>query len=153
MIRATVPTHLSLIELTTTPGSQERFDKLSHLLGEGIIGGVWFYASEDRDTILASLECLPSVVEAVGIGSSRFLKVWSELSPNAPGNAWYSWLNTLGAHDETCAVIDAQPSQPHTRGFADRWSQGVNKTHRRMCTPDALLEWTYYRWYMQALGK
>ncbi|TFK74389.1 hypothetical protein BDN72DRAFT_833295 [Pluteus cervinus] len=74
LIRATVPTHISLIELTTAPGSKERFDKLSHLLGEGIIGGVWFYASEDRDTVMASLESLLLVVEAIGIGSTRFLK-------------------------------------------------------------------------------
>lgn len=60
--------------LTTTLGSSDRFDQLCVFLGEGIIGGVWLYASENSEVILASLDALPSVVRALGIGNARYLK-------------------------------------------------------------------------------
>lgn len=75
LIRATVPTMLSLIRLTTSPGSVERFDQLCALLGDGIIGSVWMYTPHDLDAMLASLDVLPSVVSPLGIGSARYLKV------------------------------------------------------------------------------
>jgi hypothetical protein len=75
LIRATVPTMLSLIRLTTSLGSAERFDQLCALLGDGIIGSVWMYTPHDLDAMLASLDLLPSIVQALGIGSVRYLKV------------------------------------------------------------------------------
>ncbi|KDQ65047.1 hypothetical protein JAAARDRAFT_685072 [Jaapia argillacea MUCL 33604] len=74
LIRVAVPTTISLILLTTSPGSSERFDQLCILLGEGIIGGVWIYASRDVDTIQASVEVIPQLVSALGVGSVRYLK-------------------------------------------------------------------------------
>ena len=55
--------------------SEERFDRLSHLLGNSIIGGVWVYASSEEGVIRASLDVLPSVVHAMGIGTTRYLMV------------------------------------------------------------------------------
>lgn len=80
MIQVTIPTHLKLIELTTSPGSAERFNKLSALLGEGIIGGVWLYSSDDRRVMLASLKVLVPLVQDLGVGTARFLKVSRILS-------------------------------------------------------------------------
>lgn len=45
------------------------------LLGEGIINGVWLYGAEKWDTILASLDALPPVINALGIGNVRYLNV------------------------------------------------------------------------------
>lgn len=61
--------------MTTEEGSSERFDALSTLLGDNIIGAVWYYASDNVDVVLASIEVLPPVVTALGIGTVRFLKV------------------------------------------------------------------------------
>jgi hypothetical protein len=63
--------------LTTDLGSPDRFNQLCTLLGEGIISGIWLYASEKSEVILASLDALPPVVRALGIGNARYLKVRS----------------------------------------------------------------------------
>lgn len=77
MLRAAILTALSLITVTTAPGSAQRFDQVCSLLGEGIISGVWMYASEQPDVILASLDTLLPLVETLGIGTIRYLKVGS----------------------------------------------------------------------------
>lgn len=74
LVRAAVPLALTLTELTTTPGSAARFNQLCSLLGESIIGGIWLYAPNDRETVEASLEVLPDVVRALRLGSVRYLK-------------------------------------------------------------------------------
>jgi hypothetical protein len=61
--------------LMTALGSSDRFDQLCTLVGEGIISGIWLYASENPDVILASLDALPPLVRALGIGNARYLKV------------------------------------------------------------------------------
>jgi hypothetical protein len=66
---------VNLIERTTEYGSEQRFSQLSTLLGEGLIGSVWMYSSEDADTIEASSDVLPIVVRALGVGATRYLKV------------------------------------------------------------------------------
>jgi hypothetical protein len=75
LIRAAISTQLSLTMSTTDLGSSDRFDQLCTLIGEGIISGIWLYASENQDVILASLDALPPVVRALGIGNARYLKV------------------------------------------------------------------------------
>ncbi|KAL1658813.1 hypothetical protein GGF50DRAFT_66522 [Schizophyllum commune] len=66
---------LSLVALTTVEGSRERFDQLCALLGDGIIGTTWTYASREKDVMLASLQALPAVVDALGVGAARYLRV------------------------------------------------------------------------------
>jgi len=74
LIRETVPAIGSLINMTTDPDSEERFDRLCYLVGEGIIGGIWVYARhEESDVIEASTDVLPEVVHALGIGTARYL--------------------------------------------------------------------------------
>jgi hypothetical protein len=75
LLHAAIPALLSLILLTTSPNSAQRFDQLCGLLGDGIIGGIWLYASDNLGALLASLDALPSVVRSLGIGSVRYLKV------------------------------------------------------------------------------
>lgn len=68
---------ISLITLTTVPGSAQRFEKLCSILGDGIIGSIWLYGSRDLETIEATLEVLPQLIGALGIATTRFLKVSS----------------------------------------------------------------------------
>jgi hypothetical protein len=75
VLRAAVPAAANLIDRTTAYGSEQRFSQLSSLLGDGLIGSVWMYGSEDADTVEASVDVLPNVVRALGVGSTRYLKV------------------------------------------------------------------------------
>ncbi|KAF7331859.1 hypothetical protein MKEN_00066000 [Mycena kentingensis (nom. inval.)] len=75
LLPAAVSTTTSLIMLTTVEGSVQRFDQLSALLGNGIIGSVWPYSSNRLPALLASVEALPAVVEMLGVGCARYLKV------------------------------------------------------------------------------
>ncbi|KAH9950053.1 hypothetical protein B0H21DRAFT_724540 [Amylocystis lapponica] len=74
LIRATVPATIALVLLTTHAKSAARFDQLCALLGDGLIGSVWIYASGDPDTLEASLDVLPEAVTALDIGTARYLK-------------------------------------------------------------------------------
>jgi Tti2 family len=64
-----------LIERTTQPGSEQRFTQLCALLGDGMIGSVWMYSSEDPDAVEASIDVLSILVRALGVGATRYLKV------------------------------------------------------------------------------
>ena len=75
LIRTTVPVILRLVDMTTPPDSAERFDKLCSLLGDHIVGAVWVFASRERETIEASMDVLPSILQALGIGAVRYIKV------------------------------------------------------------------------------
>ena len=75
LIREAINAQLLLTLLTTRAGEQAHFDQLCVLLGEGVIGGVWFYGYEKEDIILASIEALPNLITALGIGCVMFLKV------------------------------------------------------------------------------
>lgn len=80
LIRETVPTAVKLIKMTSDPDSEESFDRLSDLVGEGIIGGIWVYSRYDEGAVIeASMDVLPEVVHALGIGSARYLNVSDEL--------------------------------------------------------------------------
>src|SRR5882762_8969808 len=70
-----IPTATDLVLRTTSEGTEARFTKLCAILGDGIIGSVWMYASQDLDAVEASTEALPAVIKALGIGSVRYLKV------------------------------------------------------------------------------
>ena len=75
LIRSTIPVIMRLKDMITTAGSAESFDLLCQVLGERIIGGVWIYASNEVETIEASMDVLPSLVRGLGVGSIRYLKV------------------------------------------------------------------------------
>ncbi|KAH9938718.1 uncharacterized protein B0H18DRAFT_1081270 [Fomitopsis serialis] len=60
LIRAAVPTSVSLVLHTTPPGSAKRFDQLCEVLGDGIIGSIWFYAMHEQDAIEATIDVLPA---------------------------------------------------------------------------------------------
>jgi len=80
LLRSTISTSVSLTLLSTTVGgtgnkpSSERFDQLASLLGEGIISGIWLYAEDKPEVVLATFDSLPRLVGALGIGTVRFLK-------------------------------------------------------------------------------
>ncbi|KAI0253036.1 hypothetical protein BJV78DRAFT_1196075 [Lactifluus subvellereus] len=74
ILRAAIPAAANLIERTTQPGSEQRFSQLCALLGDGVIGSVWMYSLEDADAVEASVNVLPVVVHALGIGTTRYLK-------------------------------------------------------------------------------
>ena len=73
---------VKLTALTTRIGSQERFDALCALLGEGIITGIWVYAFDKPDALRSSLDALPEVFQALDIGCTRFLRVSNLFSPD-----------------------------------------------------------------------
>jgi Tti2 family len=75
ILRKSIPLLLRLIDLTTPVNSKIRFDEVCALLGDGIIGGVWIYASTEWATLEASICVLPDVLRELGIGSVRYLKV------------------------------------------------------------------------------
>lgn len=74
LVRAAISATLSLILLTTEHGTAQRFDQLCALLGDGIIGTAWLYASDSCEVILATIEALPPLLKALGIGIARYLK-------------------------------------------------------------------------------
>ncbi|KAI0299764.1 hypothetical protein B0F90DRAFT_1727127 [Multifurca ochricompacta] len=74
ILRAAIPTTVGVIERTTEAGSEQRFAQFCRLLGDGVIGSVWMYSSEDADAVVASVDALPIVVCALGIGATRYMK-------------------------------------------------------------------------------
>jgi hypothetical protein len=79
IILTTVSVLLNLIEKLTEPDSMERFNRLCFVLGDSIIGSVWLYAEREREVIQASMEVLPAITRALGMGSARFLKVLAHI--------------------------------------------------------------------------
>ncbi|KAJ7646143.1 hypothetical protein B0H17DRAFT_1215798 [Mycena rosella] len=75
LLPAAISTSLSLVQLMTSVGSADRFDQLCVLLGDGIIGSIWPYSSDRLEALLASIEALPPLVEVLGVGCARYLKV------------------------------------------------------------------------------
>lgn len=95
LIRAAVPTSVSLVLLTTPPGSAKRFDQLCEVLGDGIIGSIWFYAMHEQDAIEATIDVLPGIVHALGIGTARYLKVSLPSCDDSPAvNLFARYLRT-----------------------------------------------------------
>ena len=75
LLRKSIPTLQRMIIRTTPAASKARFDQLCGLLGDGIIGSIWNFASQEAETIEASIAALPDVLRALGVGSTRYLKV------------------------------------------------------------------------------
>ncbi|KAK7061347.1 hypothetical protein R3P38DRAFT_2828989 [Favolaschia claudopus] len=75
LIRAAISASLALIQLTTSTGSADRFDQLCALLGDGIIGTIWPYSSDRLPALLASIDALPPLLRALGVGCARYMKV------------------------------------------------------------------------------
>lgn len=75
LIRAAVPAYLKLIDRTAPRDSAARFNQCCALLGESIIGNIWIYASQNADTIEATLDVLPEIVGFLSLGAARYLKV------------------------------------------------------------------------------
>ncbi|OSX60573.1 hypothetical protein POSPLADRAFT_1047984 [Postia placenta MAD-698-R-SB12] len=112
LIRAAVPAAVSLVLLTAPAGSEKRFNQLCEILGEGIIGSIWVYATRESEAIEASVDTLPTVVRALDVGAVRYLKALVPqlvfpLQP-ASGNVatkrfQLSSLHALAAVIEVCA--------------------------------------------------
>ncbi|PFH50332.1 hypothetical protein AMATHDRAFT_85853 [Amanita thiersii Skay4041] len=74
LIRETINAQIELTSLSEKIGEQAYFNQLCDVLGEGIIGGVWFYGADKQEAVLASMEALPRLIKALGIGTVRYLK-------------------------------------------------------------------------------
>ncbi|KIK07682.1 hypothetical protein K443DRAFT_129044 [Laccaria amethystina LaAM-08-1] len=74
LLRAAISAWLELAMMTTQFGSEQRFNELCALLGDGIIEDVWLYSEDKPDAVLATLQALPPVVQALGVGCARYLK-------------------------------------------------------------------------------
>ncbi|KAF7330792.1 hypothetical protein MVEN_02418400 [Mycena venus] len=68
LLPAAISTSLTLIQLMTSAGSADRFNQLCALLGDGIVGSIWPYASDRLPALLASIDALPPVLEILGCG-------------------------------------------------------------------------------------
>jgi len=87
LLKLAVPTYILLTNRTNEHDSVARFDKLSNLLGHSIIGTIWGYGSQDEETIRATVDLLPQVVDELGIATCRYLKVCYK--PRAHGRTQY----------------------------------------------------------------
>ncbi|EIW82173.1 hypothetical protein CONPUDRAFT_143656 [Coniophora puteana RWD-64-598 SS2] len=74
LLRATVPTLLLLTDKSTSPATETRAERLSAIIGDGLIGTVWTYAYRDPETLAAATEMVAVVVQRIGIGAARWLK-------------------------------------------------------------------------------
>ena len=81
LLLVAVPCYQDLIYLTTSEGSEQRFEMLCELMTKAIIGGAWSYGGNQLSTMEASVQVLPPLIHALGLGTARFLKV-ALLSPN-----------------------------------------------------------------------
>ncbi|KAH7097590.1 hypothetical protein BKA62DRAFT_623655 [Auriculariales sp. MPI-PUGE-AT-0066] len=74
LLRISTPTYIRLVNTIYDGDSAERLDRLFHLLGQSVIGTVWGYASQDEETINATIDLLPSIFDELGISTCRYLK-------------------------------------------------------------------------------
>ncbi|KAF8332696.1 uncharacterized protein EI90DRAFT_2971481 [Cantharellus anzutake] len=74
ILTTTVPAFLSLIEKTSQPESEECFERTCGLLVAAVISGAWTYGGNEPLTMEASVQVLPQLIRALGLGSARFLK-------------------------------------------------------------------------------
>ncbi|KAG5353722.1 hypothetical protein C0989_003148 [Termitomyces sp. Mn162] len=115
LIEAAVDAYLTLTLLTTEVGSSEQFDQLCALLGEGVIRGIWLYASDRPDVVLASLRALPPLLRTLKIGNARFLKG-----------------NHAGTHHTVVAPTQDQCGESLARRHTDRFASTIVNSYRRM---------------------
>ncbi|KAJ7047754.1 hypothetical protein C8F04DRAFT_20951 [Mycena alexandri] len=120
LLPAAILTSLTLIQLMTSAGSVERFDQLCALLGDGIIGSIWPYASDRLPALLASIEALPPIIAILGVGCARYLKVLIAqlVHPLAPLEYEKTSVELqISSLRALSAVINACPERiPHWKG-------------------------------------
>ncbi|KAJ7645511.1 hypothetical protein DFH06DRAFT_1211567 [Mycena polygramma] len=120
LLPAAISASLTLILLMTSPGSAERFDQLCSLLGDGIIGSIWPYSSDRLPALLASIDALPSILEIMGVGCARYLKVLVAqlVHPLAPLEYERTSLELqISSLRALSALINACPERiPHWKG-------------------------------------
>ncbi|KAG8721617.1 hypothetical protein FRC08_011807 [Ceratobasidium sp. 394] len=75
LLRAAMPCYLALVDLVLPDDTAQRFDKLCELVTDTIVPG-WLYASSRAELMIASVEVLSPVVNALGTSSARFLKAF-----------------------------------------------------------------------------
>ncbi|KAJ4472023.1 hypothetical protein J3R30DRAFT_3659960 [Lentinula aciculospora] len=74
LIQTAISASLSLSLLTTNLGSSAQFDQLCALLGERIVGTIWLYSYDKPGVVQASVDSLPPLLSALGLGCCRYLK-------------------------------------------------------------------------------
>ncbi|KAF9520981.1 hypothetical protein BS47DRAFT_1335069 [Hydnum rufescens UP504] len=112
LLVAAVPCYQDLIYLTTSEGSEQRFEKLCELMTSAIIGGAWSYGGNQLSTMEASIQVLPPLIHALGIGTARFLKALipqlSDMLVTKPFLPATPRLQVLSA-DCLCVIISECP--------------------------------------------
>ncbi|KAF9004777.1 hypothetical protein BDQ17DRAFT_1424610 [Cyathus striatus] len=73
LLEASLTTLVDLIKATSTLGTEAYFDQLCELIGESIVNDTWFYAYDKPDVLVASVKALVPIIEALQLGSARFL--------------------------------------------------------------------------------
>ncbi|KAJ6516312.1 hypothetical protein C8R45DRAFT_1087411 [Mycena sanguinolenta] len=120
LLPAAISTSLTIIQLMTSIGSAERFNQLCALLGDGIIGSIWPYASERLPALLASIDALPPILEILGVGCARYMKVLVAqlVHPLAPSEYERKSVELqISSLRALCALIDACPERiSHWKG-------------------------------------
>ncbi|CAE6463118.1 unnamed protein product [Rhizoctonia solani] len=74
LLHETTPCYLALVNLVLPHDDLDRYTKLTELITDVIIPG-WLYASSRVEVMIESVYALSLVVQALGTGSIRFLKV------------------------------------------------------------------------------
>ncbi|QRW05517.1 short chain dehydrogenase [Ceratobasidium sp. AG-Ba] len=75
LLRAAMPCYLSLTNLVLNEDSIQKFEKLCAVVTDTIVPG-WLYASSRVELMVASVDVLLLIIQALGIGSARFLKAF-----------------------------------------------------------------------------
>ncbi|KAF5363567.1 hypothetical protein D9756_000959 [Leucocoprinus leucothites] len=74
LLRLIISTWLNLTLKVDEPHTSEFFDHLCTLVVNGIIEGIWIYSEQNLVAMEATLDALPDVLRALGIGTVSFLK-------------------------------------------------------------------------------
>ncbi|KAF8609550.1 hypothetical protein BDV93DRAFT_602204 [Ceratobasidium sp. AG-I] len=120
LLRAATPCYISLVDLVLPDDTMKRFDKLAELVTDTIVPG-WLYASSRVEVMIASVDALSLVVQALGIGSARFLKAFiSQLTENLFPRELSPVESTLALRVSSARCLltvmkNARPRIPHWR--------------------------------------
>lgn len=133
-------------------GSRQQFNQLCEILGDGVIGSVWMYGSSEPDTIEASLETLPVLIEALGVGIARYLKVRA-IRISQLGLA----LNGLQSGGDTTAASSAsgvvRESGCHLCALTAIIGPSTLPSYRMLPGENGPLEGRYSRWNCSPVGR
>ncbi|KAB5594051.1 WW domain-containing oxidoreductase [Ceratobasidium theobromae] len=115
-----MPCYLALVDLVLPNDDIRRFNKLSELVTDTIVPG-WLYASSRVEVLIASVNALLLVVQALGSGSVRFLKAFiPQLTENLLPKEFSPSETTrdLQIASAECLLIimkNGRPRMPHWR--------------------------------------